>query len=166
LHIALGASLIATKGASAPEVEQTSTYARQFCAHLEDPQQLFPVLRGLWNYYLVRPELQMAQALGEQFLSLAQQAQDPVMLVAARAALGTTLFHLGAVASAQTHFAQGIALYDSQCICRLDRFASRYNTHSLGERDTLNLCKTRRCEPCTMLAFGVGTSFVKEVEEH
>src|SRR5206468_1980534 len=50
MHIALGASLIATKGASAPEVEQTYTYARQLCQHLEDPYQLFPVLRGLWNY--------------------------------------------------------------------------------------------------------------------
>jgi adenylate cyclase len=36
------------------------------------------------------------------------------MLVAAHRALGTTLFWLGAVATAQTHFAQGIALYDLQ----------------------------------------------------
>jgi predicted ATPase len=36
------------------------------------------------------------------------------MLVAAHRALGATLFHLGAIAAAHTHFAQGIALYDSQ----------------------------------------------------
>ena len=36
------------------------------------------------------------------------------MLMAAHRALGTTLLHLGAVASAQTHFAQGIQLYDAQ----------------------------------------------------
>jgi len=34
------------------------------------------------------------------------------MLLAAHRALGTTLFFMGAVASAQTHFAQGVALYD------------------------------------------------------
>jgi predicted ATPase len=34
--------------------------------------------------------------------------------MAAHAALGMTLFALGAVATAHTHFAQGIALYDSQ----------------------------------------------------
>ena len=45
-------------------------------------------------------------------------------------------------------------------------FASRDDTHALGERDTRNLGKTRRRKPCTMLAFGVGTSFVKDVEEH
>src|SRR5262249_21484381 len=45
LHIALGASLIATKGYAAPEVEQTYIRARQLCEHLDDPHQLFPVLR-------------------------------------------------------------------------------------------------------------------------
>jgi predicted ATPase len=114
MHIALGASLIATKGYAAPEVGETYTYARQLCQHLEDPQRLFPVLRGLWNYYLVRAELQRAQALGEQLLTLAQHAQDAAMLVAAYRTLGVTLYNLGAVASAQTHFAQGIALYAPQ----------------------------------------------------
>jgi len=36
------------------------------------------------------------------------------MLVAAHGALGTTLFYLGAIASAYTHVAQGIALYNSK----------------------------------------------------
>jgi predicted ATPase len=110
--IALGASLLATKGQAAPEVEQTYLRAQHLCAHLEAPHQIFPVLRGLWNYYLVRAELQTAHALGEQLLSLAQQAQDSAMLVVAHRALGATLFELGAVAAAQTHCAQGIALYD------------------------------------------------------
>jgi class 3 adenylate cyclase/predicted ATPase len=114
LLIALGASLLATKGYAAPEVGQTYTRARQLCEHLEDPYQLFPVLRGLWNYYHVRAELQTAQALGEQLLSLVQQAQDSAMLVAAHRALGVTLYHRGEVVSAHTHFTQGIALYDAQ----------------------------------------------------
>jgi predicted ATPase len=108
----LGASLIATKGYAAPEVGETYLYARQLCELLEDPHQLFPILRGLWNYYHVRAELQTAHTLGEQLLSLAQQAQDSAMLLAAHRALGVTLFHLGAVAAAHTHFAQVIALYD------------------------------------------------------
>jgi predicted ATPase len=72
------------------------------------------VLRGLWNYYLVRTEYQTAQPLGEQLLTLAQQVRDSSMLCAAHRALGTTLFRLGAPVSAHTHFAQGIALYDPQ----------------------------------------------------
>src|SRR5262249_50316193 len=112
--IALGASLIATKGTAAPEVEQIYTRARQLCHYLEDPYQLFPVLRGLWNYYQVRPELQTAHTLGQQLLTLAQQVQDSAMLVAAHRALGSTLFHLGAPALAHTHFTQGLALHNPQ----------------------------------------------------
>jgi class 3 adenylate cyclase/predicted ATPase len=112
--IALGASLIATKGPTAPEVEHTYFRAQHLCAHLEAPHQLFPVLRGLWNHYLIRAELQRAQALSEQLLSLAQHAQDSAMLVAAHAALGRTLMYVGAVTSAHTHFLQGMALYDPQ----------------------------------------------------
>ena len=44
--IALGASFIATKGYAASEVEQTYSRARHLCQHLEDPHQLFMVLRG------------------------------------------------------------------------------------------------------------------------
>jgi predicted ATPase len=114
IHIALGALLMATKGQAAPEVEQTYSRARQLCQHLENPQQLFPVLHGLWNCYCVRTELETAHALGTQLLTLAQQAQDPVLLLEAHRALGTTLFWLGAVASALTHLAQGMALYNPQ----------------------------------------------------
>src|SRR5262249_44056038 len=113
--IALGASLRATKGTAAVEVGETYTRARQLCEHLENPHQLFPILRGLWNYYQVRAEHQAAYALGEQLLILAQQVPDSTpMLVMAHRALGSTLFFLGTVASAHTHLAQSIALYDLQ----------------------------------------------------
>jgi class 3 adenylate cyclase/predicted ATPase len=112
--IALGASLLATKGQAAPEVAQTYTGARHLCQHLAEPHQLFPILRGLWMYSFVHAEYQTAHALGEQLLTLAQQSQDPVLLVAAHRALGATLFHLGAPASAHTHLAQGLACYDPQ----------------------------------------------------
>src|SRR5438309_6598503 len=114
LHLALGASLIATKGQAAPEVEQTYSRARHLCQHLAEPQQLFPILRGVWHYYHVRAELQTAHALGEQLLTLAQQVQDPAMLIAAHRALGSTLFSLGEIALAYTHHTHGMVLHDPQ----------------------------------------------------
>jgi predicted ATPase len=110
--IALGASLLATKGQAAPEVEQTYLRAQHLCQHLEIPYELFPILRGLWIYHLVRAELQTAHTLGKQLLTLAQQVRDASMLVAAHAALGMTLLLLGVIAAAHTHFTQGIALYN------------------------------------------------------
>src|SRR6266446_2562059 len=100
-------SLFASKSAhisghlpAAPEVEQTYNSAWQLCAHLDNPHQLFPVLLGLWIYYLGRVELQTARILGEQLLDLAQRAQDTAMLVSAYRALGSVSFYMGAVASA------------------------------------------------------------------
>src|SRR5262249_20855369 len=112
--LALGASLIATKGQAAPEVGQTYMCARQLCQLLDNPLQFFPVLRGLWHYSNTRAEYQTAHELAEQLLTLAQQSQDPVLLVSSHRAVGTTLFFMGEPASAHTHFAQGIALYDPQ----------------------------------------------------
>jgi TOMM system kinase/cyclase fusion protein len=112
--IALGASLVATQGQAAPEVGQTYTRARQLCQPLDEPQRLFPVLRGLYNYYAVRAEHQTARALCEQLMTLAQHAQDPTLLLVACHSLGTTLFWVGAAAAAHTHFARGIALYEAQ----------------------------------------------------
>jgi hypothetical protein len=114
LLITLGASLRATQGTGALEVGETYSRARQLCQHLDNPHQLFPVLRGLQGYYHNHAEYQTAHALGEQLLTLAQQAQDPAILVAAHSALGTTLFFMGAIAAAHIHFVQGIAFYDLQ----------------------------------------------------
>jgi class 3 adenylate cyclase/predicted ATPase len=112
LLIALSASLRATKGTGALEVGETYSRARHLCQRLDNPHQLFPVLRGLHGYYNLRAELQTAYALGEQTLALAQQTQDAAMLVAVHRALGTTLHYLGAATEAHTHFTQGLALYD------------------------------------------------------
>jgi predicted ATPase len=112
--IALGTSLRATKGNAASDVGQIYARARHLCQHLAEPQQLFPALRGLWNYYQVRAEFQMAHALSEQLLTLAQQVGDVGMQCTAHRALGFTLLFLGVVAEAQTHFVQGVALYDPQ----------------------------------------------------
>src|SRR5262249_835019 len=87
MHIALGASLSATKGYAASEVEQTYHRAQHLCQALDEPHQLFPVLWGLWGYAIVHGEFRTAHALGEQLLTLAQHTQDPVMLVAAHRAL-------------------------------------------------------------------------------
>jgi len=112
--IAMGASLLAVKGYAASEVGETYTSARHLCQSLDNPHQLFPVLRGLYSYHIVRAELRTAHALSEQLLPLAQQVQDASMLCAAHRALGTTLLDLGAAADALTHFTQCLALYDSQ----------------------------------------------------
>jgi predicted ATPase/class 3 adenylate cyclase len=112
LQIALGPPLAASKGFSTPEVEKAYTRARELCQQIGETSQLFPVLFGLWRFYLVRQELQTTRALGEQLLNLAQSAQDPTLLMVAHNALGTSLFDLGECSSARAHLEQSIALHD------------------------------------------------------
>src|SRR5262249_18385787 len=141
----LGASLLAVKGYAAAEVRETYRRAHSLCQDLHDPHQLFPVLRGLWNYYLGRVELQTARALGEQLLTLAQPVQDsPPMLVAAHRALGTTPYYLGAVATAYTHLPQGIKLYDAQ--------QHRASTFLYGE-DTGVVCRNQAARALWCLGY-------------
>src|SRR5262249_30534302 len=74
----------------------------------------FPVLWGLVSFYVVRGELPKAHELAEQLLRLAQNAQDPTLLLLAHRARGATSFYLGELAPALEHLEQGITLYDPQ----------------------------------------------------
>jgi predicted ATPase len=65
----------------------------------------------LANY---RAEFQRAGELGQQLLTLAQQAQDRALLLEAHHALWPTLFYLGELAAARRHLEQGMALYDPE----------------------------------------------------
>ncbi|MBI3246228.1 MAG: AAA family ATPase [Deltaproteobacteria bacterium] len=114
LQVSLGGILIATKGYTAPEVERIYTRARELCQQTGDTPHLFPALRGLWVFSIVRAEHQTAHELGQQLLRLAQSIRDPTLLVEAHQALGITLCFLGDMEAAQEHLEQGIALYDPQ----------------------------------------------------
>jgi len=112
LQIALGESLMATKGYAAPEVAQAYARARELCRQVGETPQLFPVLFGLWAFYTVREELHTARELGEQILRLAHTVQDTPLMLQAHYTVGIPLFYLGELASAREHLEQGIALYD------------------------------------------------------
>jgi TOMM system kinase/cyclase fusion protein len=114
MQTTLGPALINTKGQAAPEVLHAYARARELCQQVGETPQLFQVLRGLWYFYLHRVELQTARELGEQLLTLAQQVGDSALRLEAHYALGNTLNYLGEFATAQAHFAQGIALYNPQ----------------------------------------------------
>ncbi len=112
LLTALGVPLRATKGFGAPEVGQVYARARELCLQVEETPQLFPVLRGLWEFYELQGELQTARELGEQLLTLAQRVQEEELLLVAHNVLGDTLVWLGEFAGAREHLEQGMALYN------------------------------------------------------
>jgi predicted ATPase len=110
LQIALGPALIAVKGNTAPEVEQTYTRALELCQLLGGTPQRFPALRGLQFFYLVRAEYQRARELAVQLLALAQRVQDSAFLMEAHVALGITSFWLGDFSPVGVHLERGRVL--------------------------------------------------------
>jgi predicted ATPase len=58
--------------------------------------------------------VQTAYALAEESLRLAQRLQEPSFLLVAHESLGTSLYQLGDIASALSHYEHGFALYTPQ----------------------------------------------------
>lgn len=77
----------------------------------------------------VRGELRVGRELGEQLLSLAQQAQEPALLLEAHHELWANLTALGELTSARTHTEQGFALYDPE---KHKQHAFLYGGHDPG----------------------------------
>jgi predicted ATPase len=114
LQVALGGSLMVTKGFAAPEAEQAYTRARELCRQVGETPHLFSVLMGLRRFYFMRGKLQSARELGEQLLTLSQNLQDSGLVARAYLMQGEVLYNLGEFVQAREHLDQGAAFYDSQ----------------------------------------------------
>lgn len=114
LQLALGTPLLLTKGHGSPEVESTYTRARELCRQMGDTPPLFPVLFGLWRFYLGRAQIAKARELAEHMLERAQSADDVVLRLYSHAILTQTLMMMGAYAQTVEQADHGLALYDPQ----------------------------------------------------
>jgi DNA-binding winged helix-turn-helix (wHTH) protein/predicted ATPase len=106
-HLTLGQACIATQGLAAPDVGEAYTRAQALCQQVGDMPQHLNVLQGLRRFHFARGEVQRAQTLSAQCLSVAERLADPLLLAEAYAALGVAAYYRGEVPLAQAHFAQG-----------------------------------------------------------
>ncbi len=113
LRLAIGGPLIAAQGYAVAEVERNYSRAATLCEQLGRSNELFPVLRGMWNYYLLRGELERAYDLAERLVVLAEEQGTPLPRALARRARGTTLLVLGRFADAMGELSEGIAIDDA-----------------------------------------------------
>ena len=128
MQVALGASLQATKGPGAPDVERAYARAYELCQQGGQTPELFPVLVGLCKYYQMSAEQQTACELGETLLRLAQDEGNATHLAVAHWALGQSLFYLGTLEAARMHLEQAIAGHDPQ---QYHAFVSLYGSDPL-----------------------------------
>ncbi len=114
LQMALGLAWMPTRGFGAPEVVGAYGRAREIAARLGETPHLFPTLFGLQLFYMNRAEFPTARALAEQLGRIAQTQQDPLLFLVLHTLLGPTLFALGELEAACTHFTQTLALYQPE----------------------------------------------------
>ena len=108
----LGPPLMAVRGQSAEEVEKVLCRAQELCTRLDDRDQLFKALRGLWRCHQARGDTGRSYELAGDLLHLAERVQDTALFLEAHYARGTALFWRGDLVSAQEHFERVMALYD------------------------------------------------------
>ena len=117
----MGASLIATKGWTVPEVETTYARARELCRGEDQNPKLLAAMFGLFLYQLHRSSKRVALQIAGELLGVAERQQDVgAQCVGHRSMAVSLLFH-GQLLPALTHIEQSLALYD-----RTDRSSPLY----------------------------------------
>jgi class 3 adenylate cyclase/tetratricopeptide (TPR) repeat protein len=114
LRLAVGPVLMSAQGFTAPAVEQNYLQARALCDQLGDSRQHCRVLWGLANFHLARGEMPTAQALAEESLQLAEQANEAGLLIEAHGLAGFAFLSRGEFVRARLTLEQGIAHYQPQ----------------------------------------------------
>ncbi len=112
LRLALGASLLAMKGWSAPEVERNYQRAEALSAKAGDIHKVFVVLRGLANVFFLKGQVRDARKLADRQLAIALQQNDKALLLGGHRSVGMCSFFVGDFESARDHLQRSNAIYD------------------------------------------------------
>ena len=111
LQMALGTSMLMTRGYAAPEVERAFTRARELTVHVDDTSERLFALAGLFRFFFGGARLASARDVSNQVLALVE-GQDPSLLAVAHSMAGLPLLSFGELAAARAHLEQAIARYD------------------------------------------------------
>lgn len=114
IQVSLGLSLAAGKGYAALEVERTYNRARELCSRLGETTEIFPILRGLCTFYMVRDDQSTARSLAEQCLRVAQDSGNPAYLIESYTALGYCLCYLGELTISRILLEEAVTHYEEQ----------------------------------------------------
>ncbi len=133
LQIALGSSLLATKGLVSPEMKRAFDRAMDLFRQLDQRRSsgntplFFSALWGLWNYSWIRADYVAARETAERLYQLAQKERDPSILTQAHYALGIILMDHGEFAEALQHL--------NQCPTVVSRIYGAWTMWNLGYPD-------------------------------
>ncbi len=126
---ALGPAYIAVRGYAAPEVGPILLRARDLCRRIGDPQQLFGIMLGMWEWRLVRGDLRLAVDLAAEGMALAENLSDPGIQMEALFMQAATMFYRAQFAAARVCHEHALATYDDR---EQTQLWSAYSGHNAG----------------------------------
>lgn len=95
LQTTLGLAVMMSKGYAAPEVEKAYARAHHLCREITDENTIFPVLCGLWEFHIVRADMDKAVKLTNELQLVASRSKVQNFVQEAQRTLGTTQFWKG-----------------------------------------------------------------------
>ncbi len=114
LLVGRGLPLTAIGSYAAADVGDNYRSAHALCKRMGAAPQVFPVLQGLYRFYLVSAELQTALDTTTQLLDIAEKAKDQNLLMEAHQAQAFSLGFRGELQPAQDHVDKCMALLDPE----------------------------------------------------
>jgi DNA-binding winged helix-turn-helix (wHTH) protein/predicted ATPase len=130
--ILLGSTLIAVKGYTLPEVEQTFSHALEICDSMPDSEMKFSALWNLAGFHIARGELARSRPLIERAVGMAKESANPDLGLLADDALAQQFFFEGDFKNASECSARVLALYDT---ARHGKLAEAYS-----QEDPAQIC--------------------------
>jgi len=108
-----GLYLTATRGLAAPEARTCYEQAEPLCHSLDRPLLLYSALIGRWRYCSQADKLTTALRLAKRVYALAEQQNNPALMIGAYRALAITRFYLGNFEAARQYAGRGVQLWRS-----------------------------------------------------
>ena len=105
--------LTATRGLGAPEARICYERAESLCHSLDRPLLLYAALMGQWHYSLVTEKLAATMQIAERVYSLAQEQDDPALMIGAYRASACTLYFSGDFVTARQNATRSLQIWRS-----------------------------------------------------
>jgi serine/threonine protein kinase len=105
--------LTVTRGFASPEARFVHQRVESFCQSLDRPLVLHSSLMGQWRYSLITDKLTVAMQSALRINSLAQEQNDPALLLGTSRALACTQYFLGDFDTARQSAIRGLTIWHS-----------------------------------------------------
>jgi tetratricopeptide (TPR) repeat protein len=111
--IQAGQYLTATRGYAAPEVRLCYEHAESLCRSLNRPVLLYVALMGQWRHSLLTDKLSATMQIAQHVYSLAQEQNEPALMIGSCAALAATHYFLGNFETCGQYAIRGVQIWRS-----------------------------------------------------